>query len=213
MSRRQRSQVRLILGIVGIAIPILLAASLFGGSNSTYKTNHIDIVYKTPTLTGIDTIPTIDISMPFSPTEPVVFKQDEEGYRLYVNRGVVNYRGEHTSCGWGEPWIGSSRLLVTWLSPPSGGQRVHQEYMLNLNTGLMEQLPGFTAPMCAEARSDSKKAVLIGTTEDGISQRIYLSDVERNSVETVFDLDRTSYSGQVMKHIQKVKRWSLKLET
>ena len=124
---------------------------------------------------------------PSANVEPVRFVPDAEGYKLYVDSGVTYY-GEQTHGRW-DPWVGPSRLLVTWLSRAFDGERVHDGYLLNLDAGRVERLPGFRVHMQVYAREDGKKAILLDLNNDGGPPRIYLSNVETGEVQTVYDLD------------------------
>jgi hypothetical protein len=102
----------------------------------------------------------------------------------------VVYYGEQTKTigGW-DAWIGPSRLLVTWLSVPFDGQRIHEAYVLNLENGAVEQLPGYQVHMNAYAWEDGSRVALLDLGNDEHHSRILLSDLESGQVTTIYDAD------------------------
>jgi hypothetical protein len=133
-----------------------------------------------------NTTPTTDLSVTI--TDGVTFKPYADGYDLYANRGVVSYGAQ----GYGNmsPWIGPERLLVSWLSTAFDTDGIHEAYMLNLDKGIVEHLPGYQVGMSAYARPDGEKAVFLDLNNGGDYHRIYLSDVRTGAVETVYTPER-----------------------
>jgi hypothetical protein len=138
------------------------------------------------TIPAPNTTPTIGLSVTI--TDRVTFKPYAEGYDLYANRGVVSYGAQ----GFGNmsPWIGSERLLVSWLSTVFDTDDIHEAYMLNLDSGVVEHLPGYQVGMSAYARPDGEQAVFLDLNNGGDYHRIYLSDLRTSAVETVYTPER-----------------------
>ncbi|HEX8599898.1 MAG TPA: hypothetical protein VF952_15460 [Chloroflexia bacterium] len=124
--------------------------------------------------------PTVPVVLPtVPPGAPIRFERDEEGYRLYADKGVVYYGKQ---ANW-DPWISPTRLLVTWLAMPRDGNRVHEAYILNLDTGALEQLPGYQVHMAAYASKDGSRVALLDLGND----RILLSDLRSGEVSKISD--------------------------
>ena len=185
----QDALVRIVSALILVAVIAMLAVQLAGRSTNPQETIKLVPNFKISEA-GANAHPTVVVALPtVEGGAPVRFERDADGYRLYADKGVVYYGEQGSTTGHWSAWVGPARLLVTWLSVPFDGPRIHEAYVLNLDSGLMEHLPGYKVHMSAYAWQDGSLVGLLDLRNDEKHPRVLLSDLESGAVYTVYDAD------------------------
>ncbi|MDQ5826123.1 MAG: hypothetical protein M3441_18170 [Chloroflexota bacterium] len=177
---------RLLLPIAGafvLAVVAMLLATQFRGSPTLTPQAGEQVTSPISADASVHVRPTVAVALPTAPPgAPLRFERHEKGYRLYADRGVVYY-GSNS-----DPWVGPNRLLVTWLAMAFDRNRVHDAYVLNLESGALEQLPGYEVQMTVHASKDGSRVALL----DPGNGRVLLSDLLSGEVSKIYDREATA---------------------
>ncbi len=107
---------------------------------------------------------------------PVALARDGAGYRLDVFEGHAGFPSGPS------PWVGSSRLLVEW-SPlgVAGGVPQSTPYLIDVGSGKLEQLPGYSYGTQVFPQPAGKRLALVRSVEGDVT--VSLVDLDTGTVE------------------------------